>query len=77
MSLLGWLRGLVRGRPAQPVAPEAKPLVMHLLGPGPRARCGAPWTPANPITIELHQVTCRPCWAIGSRERIARIATRR
>jgi len=71
------LLGLGEGQPEQPDASKARALTMHLMGAVGRSRCGAPWTPADPLTIELKVVTCKRCWAIGQREQIARIAKRR
>ncbi len=74
----GWLRSLLPGeRRPQPDAPGARKLTMHLMGEVTQSRCGTPWSPADPLTIELRRVTCPRCWAIGHREEIARIAKRR
>lgn len=73
MGLLSWLRRRLGRGPAKPATP---PRVMHLMVSGFRARCGADWTPAAPLTIEKRMVDCRACLYLMQRDGIKQTTRR-
>lgn len=68
-----WLMSLFRPRPA-PLAPNAKPLVMHSAGRVLQPECGTAYGPAAPVTVEAAAVTCDACKVILRRRHINRRA---
>lgn len=72
--MIGWLRDLLGRRRPAPLAPAARELLMHLMGPMAHALCGEPWGPAAPLTIEEKAVTCPKCKRMVQRRAIDRIA---
>lgn len=74
--MIRWLLDLLR-RPAPPVAPHARPRVLHLAAQQMQPACGVPWSPADPVTIERHAVDCLACLRVVKRLEIDRLCKRR
>lgn len=71
MNPFRWLRELFRPRSA-PLAPHAKPLIMHSAGRGLQPECGTAYGPAAPVTVEAAAITCPTCQTIVRRRHINR-----
>lgn len=76
MGIRDWLRDLFRPAPP-PVAPHARPRVMHFAGPQMQPVCGVPWSPADPVTVEGKVVDCIACRRMVKRLEIDRLFKRR
>jgi len=76
MGVLDLIRDLLR--PARPpVAPHARPRVLHLAGSQMQPACGVPWSPADPVTIEGKAVECLACRRVVRRREVDRLFKRR